>query len=241
MTISGKRCVVTGASSGIGRAIALGLVAAGGRVLAVGRSSERLESLAGEGGDAVVPIVADLESDDGIFAVARAALGGESVDVLIHSAGTIALGSLESVSVADLDRDYRVNLRAPFELTRLLIPALRDVGGQVVFVNSSAARRPGASNVAYAATKAGLRALADGVRQDVNRHGVRVLTVYVGRAATPMQKAVHEHEGRPYRPESLLRVEDVAEVVVASLSLPRSGEITDVAVRPMTPPLETAT
>jgi NADP-dependent 3-hydroxy acid dehydrogenase YdfG len=108
----------------------------------------------------------------------------------------------------------------------------------VVFVNSSAAFRASASNALYAATKAGLKALADGLRDEVNRDGVRVVSVYVGRVATPMQAAVHEFEGRRYRPELLLRPEDVAETVLTTLALPASGEVTDVSIRSMTKPSE---
>ena len=75
--------------------------------------------------------------------------------------------------------------------------------------------------------------LADGLRDDVNRDGVSVISVYTGRTATPMQVFVHEHEARPYRPEMLLRPEDVVDVVLAALSVPPSGEVTDVSVRPI--------
>jgi len=236
VSLAGHRCVVTGASSGIGRAIALDLARADARVYAVGRRRDELEALAAEAGKtgAVVPVLADLESDADIETVARDVLdAGAYIDVLVHSAGAITLAGIDALTVADLDREYRVNLRAPFELTRRLLPALRTARGQLVFVNSSAALRAGPSNVSYAATKAGLTALADGVRAQVNADGIRVLTVYVGRTATPMQERVHEREGRRYCGELLLRPEDVAEVVVSSLLLPRSGEVTEVSIRPM--------
>jgi NADP-dependent 3-hydroxy acid dehydrogenase YdfG len=155
------------------------------------------------------------------------------VDVLVHSAGEIALGSFESLSSSNFDHLYRVNLRAPYVLTQDLLPALRRAQGQVVFVNSSAGLRASADNVLYAATKHGLKALADGLRDHVNGDGVRVISVYPGRTATTMQQLVHDHEGRDYRPEFLLRPEDVVDVVLGALSVPPSGEITDVTVRPM--------
>lgn len=239
MLVSGRTCVVTGASSGIGRAIALILNGAGARVYAIGRQAHELAAIADqaarrEGDGEVVPIVADLESDADLGSLARKVLEAESgLDILVHAAGAIAVGGLSSLTVSDLDRQYRVNLRAPFEITRTLLPALRQARGQVVFLNSSAVLHVGASNVSYAATKAGLRALADGLREEVNLDGVRVLTVYVGRTATPMQETVHEREGRMYRDELLLRPEDVADVVVSALLLPRTGEVTEVSVRPM--------
>jgi NADP-dependent 3-hydroxy acid dehydrogenase YdfG len=238
----GSVCVVTGASSGIGRALALSLARGGARVWAIGRALESLDTLArdvGSGGS-VTPLVADLEDDEDIERAAASVLEGERrIDVLVHSAGTIAPGALDSVPVLEFDRMHAVNLRGPFVLTRALLPALRAAKGQIVFVNSSAALRASASNVLYAVTKAGLKAFADGLRDEVNRDGLRVVTVYAGRTATPMQALVHEHEAKPYRPELLLQPEDVVEVVLSTLELPRTGEVTDVMVRPMSKPPET--
>jgi NADP-dependent 3-hydroxy acid dehydrogenase YdfG len=238
MPLSGKTCVVTGASSGIGRAIALALNGVGARVYAIGRQSGELAALSdharGVGSGEIIPVVADLENDLDLGTLASRVPGdGRGLDILVHAAGAITVGAFGSLTVSDLDRQYRVNLRAPFEVTRTLLPALRQARGQVVFINSSAALHVGATNVSYAATKAGLRALADGVRAEVNSDGVRVLTVYAGRTATPMQEDVHEREGRTYRDELLLRPEEVAEVVVSSLLLPRTGEVTEVSIRPM--------
>ena len=102
----------------------------------------------------------------------------------------------------DFDRLYRVNLRAPFVLTQDLLPALRRARGQVVFVNSSAGLRASALNVLYAATKHGLKAIADGLRDEVNADGIRVDQRLPGRTATAMQQFVHEHEGGTTGPSS---------------------------------------
>jgi NADP-dependent 3-hydroxy acid dehydrogenase YdfG len=233
----GRICVVTGASSGIGEALTVALARSGGRVWAIGRNRERLESLAENVPQAigeVVPVVADLERDEDLAAAGDEILSGsDRVDVLVHSAGAITLGGFDSVSPADFDRQYRVNLRAPVVLTQALLPALKRAEGQVVFINSSAGLRASADNVLYAATKHGLKAIADGLREEVNADRVRVISVYTGRTATPMQASVHEHEGRQYLPELLLRPDDVVEVVLAALAVPPSGEVTDVNVRPI--------
>jgi short-subunit dehydrogenase len=235
--LDGSVCVVTGASSGIGRSLAVALARRGASVWAIGRSSRRLDDLAAEVGEVdgrVRPLLADLERDGEVEAAARAILaGGERVDVLVHSAAVIVPGPFEVAATAEFDRQYRVNLRAPFVLTQLLLPALRRARGQVVFVNSSAGLTAAANNAQYAATKHGLKALADSLRQEVNPDGVRVLTVYPGRTATPMQELIHESEGRSYRPEFLLRPEDVVDVVLSALALPRTGEVTEVSVRPI--------
>jgi NADP-dependent 3-hydroxy acid dehydrogenase YdfG len=117
-----------------------------------------------------------------------------------------------------------------------LLPALKRARGQIVFVNSSAALRASADNVLYASTKAALKALADGLREEVNRDGVRVVTIYAGRTATPMQASVHEFEGRTYEPELLMQPEDLAHLVLAALTLPATAEVTDLSVRPTAKP-----
>jgi NADP-dependent 3-hydroxy acid dehydrogenase YdfG len=236
VSLEGGTCVVTGASSGIGRSLALVLASAGANVWAIGRSRERLDALAREAGegDTIVPLVVDLERDDELESAARDLLSeSDRIDVLVHSAGVIELGTFESASSAALDRHHAVNLRVPFLLTQALLPALKRAHGQIVFINSSAALRASSNNVVYAATKAGLKALADGLRDNINREGVRVITVYAGRTATPMQVSVHEFEGRPYQPELLMQPDDVAHTVLAALMLPTSAEVTDISIRPM--------
>jgi NADP-dependent 3-hydroxy acid dehydrogenase YdfG len=85
----------------------------------------------------------------------------------------------------------------------------------------------------YAATKHALKAIADSLRAEVNTYGVRVLSIYPGRTATPMQAAVYKMEGKTYEPEKLMQPKDVAEVVMDALSLPRTAEVTDIHIRPM--------
>jgi NAD(P)-dependent dehydrogenase (short-subunit alcohol dehydrogenase family) len=133
---------------------------------------------------------------------------------------------------------YRLNLRVPYLLTQRLLPLLRRSRGQVVFVNSSAGLHASAGLSQYAATKHALKALADSLRCEVNHDGVRVLSVYPGRTASPMQEHLHRQqpEVRPYRAADLLQPEDVAAVVVQALSLPRTAEVTDLHVRPFVKP-----
>jgi NADP-dependent 3-hydroxy acid dehydrogenase YdfG len=112
----------------------------------------------------------------------------------------------------------------------------------VVFVNSSAGVHAAAGIAQYAATKHALRALADSLRCEVNVDGVRVLTVYPGQTASPMQEELHRQrqlhaaETRPYRAGELLQPADVAAVVVNALGMPRTAEVTEVHVRPTVKP-----
>ncbi len=237
MSLNGKVCVVTGASSGVGRALATAFARSGAQVWAMGRSRERLESLARKTAGAaggLTPLIADFEDKDALEAAhVEIISNSDSLDVLVHSAGTISRGPIEHASTDHFDRQYQVNLRAPFVLTRALLPALKRSRGQIVFINSSAGSVASPDAALYAATKGGLKVFADSLRQEVNPAGVRVVTVTLGRTATPMQKLVHEHEGRAYRPELLLRPEDVVEVVLSALSLGPTAEVTDVKLRPL--------
>jgi short-subunit dehydrogenase len=104
--------------------------------------------------------------------------------------------------------------------------------GQIVFLNSTAGLRARANASQYAATKHALKAVADSLREEVNPAGVRVLSLFLGRTATPMQASVFAAERREYNPGILMQPEDVAEVVVNALALSRRAEITEITMRP---------
>lgn len=229
--------VITGASSGIGRAIALGLAAEGAKLGLVGRRLEALEAVAKSARNHTSNVKcyrADLTLDEDINAIAKL-LKREfgHIDLLVHSAGVISLGRLESAPVADLDWQYRINVRAPYVLTQALLPMLRLRQGQIVFINSSAGMSASANLSQYAATKFALRAIADSLRQEINAEGVRVLSVYPGRTAGLMQESVHKMEGKTYHPARLMQPEDVAAMAIQALSLPCSAEVTEIFMRPM--------
>jgi NADP-dependent 3-hydroxy acid dehydrogenase YdfG len=105
--------------------------------------------------------------------------------------------------------------------------------GQIVFINSSSGITAKAMSAQYDSTKHALKAIADSLRAEVNVHGVRVLSVYLGRTASEMQERICQIERKPYRPELLLQPRDIASVILNALCLPRSAEVTDIWVRPM--------
>jgi NADP-dependent 3-hydroxy acid dehydrogenase YdfG len=229
-------CVVTGASSGIGRAIAVALASGGATVCAVARRRDELQGTAdrANGTGRVALYQADLVDDEQLGALTRSLRAREDgVDVLVHSAGTISLGDVETARIQDLDRQYAANVRAPYLLTQALLPALRASGGQIVFINSTVGLTARGNLSQFAATQHALKAIADSLREEINPHGVRVVSVYPGRTATPRQAKIHAIEKKPYPPERLMQPEDVASVVLNALTLPRSTELTDVQVRPM--------
>jgi NAD(P)-dependent dehydrogenase (short-subunit alcohol dehydrogenase family) len=237
MQFEGFNAVVTGASSGIGRAIAAGLARGGAALWVVGRSRQRLEeALCGSAAAArsMSAVEADFAAPEGAAAAAEQLLRlVDRVDILVHCAGAISLGPIGTAPVEQLDEQYRINVRAPFVLTQALLPLLRESRGQVVFVNSTAGLKANANAAQYSATKHALKALADSLRDEENRHGIRVLSVFSGRTGTPMQRAITDWEGKAFLPEYLLQPEDVAAPLLHALSMPRTAELTDLSLRPL--------
>jgi short-subunit dehydrogenase len=155
------------------------------------------------------------------------------LDILVHSAGTIGYGRLEETPLSSLDQQFHTNVDGPLRLTQKLLPLLKKPRGQIVFLNSSVGLNAGPVKGHYSATQHAVKALADSLRDEVNGEGVRVLSVFPGRTATGRTEALYAMEGRPYRPELLLQPEDVANIILSSLELPWTAEVTNISIRPM--------
>lgn len=238
MPLTRRVAVIAGATSDVGRAIALSLAAAGAQLCLLGRDTRALEEIvttASAFTDQVFVYPVDLTVDSSIHeAAALMARDAGEVDMLVHSAGVFSMGYHERAAVADLDRQYQTNVRGPYLLTQALLPLIRACRGQIVFVNSTVGLEARAGVGQYAGTQHALRAIADALRAEVNPDGVRVLSVYLGRTVTARQARIFRLEGRSYSPELLIQPEDVAEIVVAALRLPRTVEVTAIRMRPLT-------
>lgn len=177
---------ISGATSGIGRAIATDLAALGWAIAIGARGVDRLEGSAAEviaaGGKAFTHVldITDPESVDAFFDAATAALG--PVDVLINNAGSSKPSRFEDLSAADLEREIVTNLLGPMYLTRRAMGSLleRGDGGDIVFVSSDAAYRPRPRMVTYTAAKSGLEGMARALSMELEGTGIRVATVRVG-------------------------------------------------------------
>ncbi len=235
-TLAGKVAIVTGASRGIGKAIALTLAEHGATLCIIGRHRETLDAVASSA-TATGPIhvfEADLAEDDAVRDLANAIdVQVRHADILVHSAGAYGRGTICDTSVEQLDFLYRVNVRGPYLLTQLLLPMLMARRGQIVFLNSTQGLNAAASVSQYAATQHALKAIADSLREEVNAKGVRVLTIFPGRTATPRMETIYAVENRVYQPEVLLQPEDIASVILNALALPRTAEVTNICVRPL--------
>jgi NADP-dependent 3-hydroxy acid dehydrogenase YdfG len=219
--------LVTGAGSGIGACVAAMLQARGDAVVLLARSKERAAELSQHFGGAAT-LVADLTDPMKVSDLRPP----EALDSVVHAAGVVELGHLEDLTAGQWRHQVDVNLLAPAELTRVALPSLRAARGTVVFVNSGSGLRANPGWAAYAASKFGLRALADALRAEEREHGVRVTSIYPGRTATPMQEQVHQHEGKDYDPEAWVQPETVADAVLHAIDLPRDATIPDLTVSP---------
>jgi len=218
-SLEGKVAVVTGASSGIGTAIAQALSDAGARVVLTGRDEERLRLSADSCGEWHV-VVADLEDDD-----APAKIVAETIDafgalnVLVHSAGIFWPRPFADAPLEDFDQQFRVNVRAPYALTQAALPHLQP-DGSVVFVSSIAGHVGFPSSTAYCGTKGAIELITKSLAMELAPLGIRVNAIAPGNIHTPMnaeffQSPEYERtmiERTPYGRVGV--VEDIAPVAV---------------------------
>jgi NAD(P)-dependent dehydrogenase (short-subunit alcohol dehydrogenase family) len=220
--------IVTGATGGIGAAVVRRFRGRGDDVIAVGRDPGKLEALDAE------PVVVDLTQPDSIAAALRPALP-EAVDVLVHCAGLLTKGKVGDLPPAAWTDQFMLNVVAAAEVTRCALPALRPCAGRVVFVNfwDGGSVLPGWGP--YAASKYGLRALADALRVEEERHGIGVTSIYPACTATEMQRALRAQDGRRYRPELYLQPETVAELIFQAAGAPRDARVAELTVTMASP------
>jgi short-subunit dehydrogenase len=225
MNLGGRTALVTGASGGLGQAIARALAARGAQVVLSARRVEVLEALAAEtGGRAVACDLSDRA------AVERLVEDAGPVDVLVANAGIPGSGLLESFTVEQIDRALDVNLRAPMVMTRLMCEGMAERGGgHIVFVSSLSGKAGTARSSVYAATKFGLRGFAQSLREDLRPRGVGVSTVFPGF----IRDAGMFHDSGAKLPGYVgtKTPEDVARAVVKAIEHDRSE--VDVAPLPM--------
>ena len=232
-----RRAVVTGASTGIGEATVRLLAASGWRVVAVARREERLEALAAETGCEYV--AADLSDETAVDAMAAKILQGGPVDALVNNAG----GALGVTHTAEAKADewlgmYQRNVMTALLTTRALLPGMRERGGDLVFLTSTAAHDTYPGGGGYVAAKHAERIIANTLRQELVGEPVRIIEIAPGMVKTPefslnrlgsVEAADKVYEGV----EHPLVAEDVAEAIVWTLSRPSHVNIDSMIIRPV--------
>ncbi len=229
--------LITGATEGIGRAIAFSLGEAGYQVGVCARTPSRLrvllEGLAAAGITACgVPADVGLEADVAtLVAEVTRTLG--PVDVLVNNAGVARLRPFAELTVEDWDATMATNLRSLFLVTRAVLPGMRErKHGAIVNIASLAGRNGFAGGTAYAASKHAVLGFGRSLMLEVRKEQVRVITICPGSVDTPLirnQGMLHPDV------EKILQPEDVADAVVAALALPPRALVSELDIRPTNP------
>ena len=240
--LAGRVALVTGASAGIGEAVAVALAAAGATVAVVARREDRLKALVGQiedSGGKAIALPGDVAKEPvakGVVAEALQRCG--RLDVLVNSAGLIQSGGVENSDTAHWRQLLEVNLLASLYTSQAAITAMRaQGGGDIINVSSTAGRRASAAFPAYSASKFGLTAMNEAMRQEVGRYGIRVCIIEPGATTTEVaegiadpaiRRAMREHIGK----EGALLPQDVAAAVLFVLSLPSRANVSQLMIRP---------
>jgi NADP-dependent 3-hydroxy acid dehydrogenase YdfG len=230
MTQAGKTALVTGATSGIGKAITFALADAGFQVIALGRSTTTLEQM--QSTDGVRPLAMDLTDREAL----ATALEGEEIDVLVNNAGVIPpVTSFDLMDQSDIDTTLEVNLSAAISTTRLTLPGmLTRKRGHVFFTGSTAGQSPFPNMAVYGASKAAISSFAAALRCDVSGSGVRVTEIVAGRVETNLYNEVLTDRLRAdmYAAFDAVQPDDVAAMLLSVLRMPAHVDVTRFDILP---------
>jgi 3-oxoacyl-[acyl-carrier protein] reductase len=234
MDLQNGVAVVTGASRGIGRAIAEALAREGMRLVLGARTPGPLEEAARALGGETATVAGDVGDESVAARLIETAVGRFGrLDVVVNNAGIGHHGRLEDMDPAEFDRVYRTNVRGPFLLMKAAIPVMRrQKSGTLVSLASLAGRNPVPMRSAYAATKWAMIGLSRSVLQEVRKDGIRVIILEPGSTLTEFG---HD-AAKMAQAEKLVRPEDVAAVLVAALKLPDRATVSEIEIRPTDPP-----
>ena len=238
--------MVTGASSGIGRATAELLAGSGARVALVARREGRLEELAEAirgGGGKALPLKADVRSmEDMRRAAARCMDAWGRIDVLVNNAGVMPVAPLTELKVDDWDHMVDVNIKGVLHAVAAVLPSMLDAGsGHIVNVGSVAGRRPFPGGAVYSATKFAVRALTAGMQLELSAaEGIRITDVQPGVVDTELQGQNPESYVRAFeeswQSRRMLQPEDVASAILFAVSAPSRMNVNEILVRPTDQP-----
>lgn len=241
--LGGKVAVVTGASAGIGKAVARALAAEGAAVALAARREERLEAEARaltEAGRQAIAVRTDVTRMDDLRALASRTLDSFGrIDILVNNAGVLTNSPFADTNVEEWTRMVQVNVNGVLHGVAAALPAmLEQGGGHIVNIGSLAGRRPFPGGAVYAATKFAVRALSWGMHLDLGpEHGIRVTDVQPGFVATEILGSLPEGTRaeweRAWEGLRTLDAEDVADTVVFAVTAPEHVAVSEVLVRPL--------
>ena len=217
LPLQGRRALVTGASRGIGAAVARRLAASGARVALLARSEETLRALAQQIGGGAVALACDVRDTATLTQSLDQlpALIGGAPEIVVNNAGAFFITPIEDTSIEAFNATLAVNLTAPFALVHALLPAMRAAGsGHIVNIGSIADRATFPGNGAYAASKFGLRAFHEVLRAELRGSGIRASLVSPGPVDTELWNAIDPDRNPGFTPRSqMLDADAVADAV----------------------------
>jgi len=239
--IAGKVVVITGASSGLGEATARLLSAQGAAVVLGARRVDRIEALADEltaAGGKALAVATDVTDAGQVRRLVDAAVQAYGrIDVMINNAGLMPQSLLERLKVDEWDRMIDVNLKGVLYGIAAALPHMqRQKGGQIINVSSVAGHKVGPGSAVYAATKHAVRALSEGLRQEVKPYGIRTTVISPGAVATELpntvtDSAVAERINKMYE-EIAIPADSFAQAVAFAMSQPEDVDINEILFRP---------
>lgn len=231
-----RRALVTGASRGIGAATARALAGAGAHVALTARSGDAIDSLADELGPEHIAIAADLTTDAGLKTIVSATevWAAGAPDIIVNNAGEFVYARFEDLDVADFARVLRLNVEAPFRVVQAFLGAMRERGsGDIVTVGSVADRTAFVGNAAYNASKFGVRAVHEALREETRGSGVRAMLVSPGAVNTDTWTPYEAELGTTFPArESMLAAEDVARAICFAVSRPAGVNVEELRITP---------
>ena len=237
LDLRGRAAIVTGASKGIGFAVAEGLAKAGANVVLCARNAEELSracrALEGAGDGRIVGVPCDMRVyDDVRRLVGRAVEEFDRIDVLVNNAGVGTFTAIDEMEVEDWHRVIETNLNGVFYASHAAIPHMkRRGGGYIINIGSLAGKNPMPGGTAYNASKFGLLGMSEAMMLDVRHHGIRVSCVMPGSVAT------HFNDHTPGDADAWkIQPEDIARVVLDLLAMPERTLPSRIEVRPTRPP-----
>ncbi|WP_329092056.1 SDR family NAD(P)-dependent oxidoreductase [Actinomadura citrea] len=235
---NGRVVLVTGASSGIGEATALAFSAEGARVAAGARRADRLESLARKAPGKVLTLDLDVTGQESVRAAVAATVERfGALDVLVNNAGVMLNGPIAGADTAEWTRMVETNLLGSMYMVHAALPHLLKAKGTIVQISSTSGRVASAYSGVYGATKFGITAFSEALRQEVTAQGVRVVVVEPGFVATelishntdPTMRALARDMAAAMR---TLQPEDIANAVVYAVTQPEHVAVNEILVRP---------
>jgi NADP-dependent 3-hydroxy acid dehydrogenase YdfG len=224
--------VVTGASRGIGRAVAGALAAAGAQPFLLARSADALARVALELGGEAVAVPCDVTRAEDVERAVQRILErhAEGPAILVNNAGIFPIGAIEQTDPLRFEETLKANLLAPFRLLHAFVPLMRAAGrGHVITIGSVADRSIYAGNGAYSASKFGARAMHEVLREELRGSGLRATLVSPSATDTPLWDPIDPDHTPGFPPRAaMLRPDDVADAVLWAVTRPRHVNVDEV-------------